>query len=111
MAIGTPTTTPAPATGSSQDRVMLEARQLTRRFGGLVAVNGVDLRMPTGSILSVIGPNGAGKKTFFNMVTGLIKPSSGQLIFDGRNVTARPPHYMTRIGMARTFQNIRLFAN
>jgi ABC-type branched-subunit amino acid transport system ATPase component len=90
---------------------MLQSIGLTKRFGGLVAVNNVDLMLPRGSILSVIGPNGAGKTTFFNMVTGLIKPSAGRLVFDGREVTGKPPHYMTGIGMARTFQNIRLFAN
>ena len=91
--------------------IMLEARQLTRRFGGLVAVNNVDIALQRGSILSVIGPNGAGKTTFFNMITGLIKPSSGQLLFDGRDITGKPPHKVTSIGIARTFQNIRLFAN
>ncbi|HET9492946.1 MAG TPA: ABC transporter ATP-binding protein [Chloroflexia bacterium] len=91
--------------------ILLESRQLTRRFGGLVAVNSVDLTLPHGTILSVIGPNGAGKTTFFNMVTGLIKPTSGQLIFDGRDITGKPPHFVTAVGIARTFQNIRLFAN
>jgi ABC-type branched-subunit amino acid transport system ATPase component len=91
--------------------VLLESRELTRRFGGLVAVNSVDITLTKGTILSVIGPNGAGKTTFFNMVTGLIKPSSGQLIFDGRNITGKAPHLVTGIGIARTFQNIRLFAN
>jgi ABC-type branched-subunit amino acid transport system ATPase component len=91
--------------------LLLEARKLTRRFGGLVAVNNVDIELPRGTILSVIGPNGAGKTTFFNMVTGLIKPSSGELLFDGRDITGRPPHLVTAIGIARTFQNIRLFAN
>jgi branched-chain amino acid transport system ATP-binding protein len=90
---------------------MLEARQLTRRFGGLIAVNGVDLQLRKGDILSVIGPNGAGKTTFFNMITGLIKPTSGQLIFDSQDVTGKPPHYVTKIGISRTFQNIRLFQN
>lgn len=101
-------TTPASLNGRG---VLLRAEQLTKRFGGLVAVNAVDLEMPTGSILSVIGPNGAGKTTFFNMVTGLIKPTSGRLIFDGQDVTGKPPHKVTKMGMARTFQNIRLFAN
>jgi ABC-type branched-subunit amino acid transport system ATPase component len=91
--------------------VLLESRKLTRRFGGLVAVNNVDITLPQGTILSVIGPNGAGKTTFFNMVTGLIKPSSGQLLFDGRDITGKPPHHVTAVGIARTFQNIRLFAN
>ncbi|HYO50171.1 MAG TPA: ABC transporter ATP-binding protein [Chloroflexia bacterium] len=110
---------PAPTT-FDKGEPLLEARQFTRRFGGLVAVNAVDLVLTKGSILSVIGPNGAGKTTFFNMVTGLIKPSSGQLIFhrqDGPtgplpiNITGKPPHFVTAIGIARTFQNIRLFAN
>jgi ABC-type branched-subunit amino acid transport system ATPase component len=95
----------------AESGILLEARRLTRRFGGLVAVNNVDLTLPHGTILSVIGPNGAGKTTFFNMVTGLIKPTSGQLIFDGRDITGRPPHFVTAVGIARTFQNIRLFAN
>ena len=95
----------------ASSNIVLEARQLTRRFGGLVAVNGVDLQLPRGSILSVIGPNGAGKTTFFNMVTGLIKPSSGQLIFEGQDITGKPPHKVSVTGIARTFQNIRLFAN
>jgi branched-chain amino acid transport system ATP-binding protein len=90
---------------------MLETRGLTRRFGGLLAVNAVDLTLRKGGILSVIGPNGAGKTTFFNMITGLIKPSSGQLIFDGKDITGKPPHFVTSHGIARTFQNIRLFGN
>ena len=105
-------TAPAPpSTPPGTDGILLEARQLTRRFGGLVAVNSVDLRLPRGTILSVIGPNGAGKTTFFNMVTGLIKPSTGRLIFDGSDITGRPPHFVTNAGICRTFQNIRLFAN
>ncbi len=99
---------PAPALAGAP---LLESRALTRRFGGLVAVDRVDLRLYPGQILSVIGPNGAGKTTFFNMITGLIKPTSGRLIFDGKDITGRPPHYVTQIGISRTFQNIRLFAN
>jgi branched-chain amino acid transport system ATP-binding protein len=90
---------------------LLEASQLSRRFGGLVAVNAVDMVLRRGSILSVIGPNGAGKTTFFNMITGLIKPSAGRLIFEGQDITAKPPHLVTRVGISRTFQNIRLFGN
>jgi branched-chain amino acid transport system ATP-binding protein len=111
----------APATGESSPQVsgsgakestyLLESRGLTKRFGGLVAVNSVDLVLPRNTILSVIGPNGAGKTTFFNMITGLIKPTAGRLIFDGRDVTGKAPHTVTAVGMARTFQNIRLFAN
>ena len=109
-------TTERYSSGSTRG-TLLEVKQLTRRFGGLVAVNSVDLTLARGDILSVIGPNGAGKTTFFNMITGLIKPSSGQLLFfpeeagSPRDVTGRPPHYITAIGIARTFQNIRLFAN
>jgi branched-chain amino acid transport system ATP-binding protein len=102
---------PAPATSQNGHGPLLEARQLTRRFGGLVAVNNVDLSLQRGTILSVIGPNGAGKTTFFNMITGLIKPSSGQLVFEGMDVTGKPPHFATTVGICRTFQNIRLFAN
>ena len=106
--------------GSPSMEVLLEARQLTRRFGGLVAVNAVDFTVNKGSIFSVIGPNGAGKTTLFNMLTGLIKPSSGQLLYkastDGAHpafldITGRPPHLVTKIGISRTFQNIRLFSN
>ena len=105
-----PDVAPVSPNGTGSD-ILLESRQLTRRFGGLVAVNNVDISLKQGTILSVIGPNGAGKTTFFNMVTGLIKPTSGQLVFDGRDITGRPPHLVTAVGIARTFQNIRLFAN
>jgi branched-chain amino acid transport system ATP-binding protein len=97
--------------GTSGGRYLLESRALTKRFGGLLAVNAVDVVLAPNTILSVIGPNGAGKTTFFNMITGLIKPTSGQLLFDGKDVTGKPPHFVTGVGMARTFQNIRLFAN
>src|SRR5579871_2096747 len=78
-------------------------------FGGLTAVGGVSLEIPEASIVSVIGPNGAGKTTLFNMLTGLYKPSSGQIIFDGHDVTGSRPDQITHLGVARTFQNIRLF--
>ncbi|MDQ6692988.1 MAG: ABC transporter ATP-binding protein [Chloroflexota bacterium] len=81
------------------------------RFGGLVAVNNVDFTIPRGSIVSLIGPNGAGKTTFFNTITGLYKPTSGKFIFDGRPITSLSPSSITGLGIARTFQNIRLFAN
>lgn len=107
LAPSSPSAPPQTAPGG----ILLDSRQLTRRFGGLVAVNAVDLQLPAGSILSVIGPNGAGKTTFFNMITGLIKPSSGQLIFAGQDITGKPPHIVTKVGISRTFQNIRLFQN
>lgn len=91
--------------------MVLSAQGITMRFGGLVAVNNVDFDIPTGAIVSLIGPNGAGKTTFFNTITGLYKPTSGRMIFDGRDITGTPPSKITSLGIARTFQNIRLFAN
>jgi branched-chain amino acid transport system ATP-binding protein len=88
---------------------LLEVRGLTMRFGGLVALNEVDLVIEQGQIRGLIGPNGAGKTTFFNTATGVLPPTSGEVIFDGRNVVGLKPHQITRRGMARTFQNIRLF--
>jgi branched-chain amino acid transport system ATP-binding protein len=83
---------------------------VTKAFGGLVAVSGVTIGVKPRSIVSIIGPNGAGKTTFFNMLTGLYKPTSGRILFDGRDVTARRPDIITSLGIARTFQNIRLFS-
>jgi branched-chain amino acid transport system ATP-binding protein len=82
---------------------------LRKEFGGLVANNDVDFTIPAGAIVSLIGPNGAGKTTFFNMITGVYKPTGGAVIFDGEDVTGRPPHQITQRGIGRTFQNIRLF--
>ncbi|MEG4517967.1 MULTISPECIES: ABC transporter ATP-binding protein [unclassified Microcoleus] len=90
---------------------LLEAQQLTMRFGGLTAVNQVSLTLEKGSIASLIGPNGAGKTTFFNMLTGIYKPSGGQLVLENKNITGLPPDRLTTFGIARTFQNIRLFNN
>jgi branched-chain amino acid transport system ATP-binding protein len=90
-------------------RPVLEVRQLTKRFGGLVAVNAVDFVIADGSINSLIGPNGAGKTTLFNMVAGLYEPSEGQILYRDRNLIGLPPNVITRLGIARTFQNIRLF--
>jgi branched-chain amino acid transport system ATP-binding protein len=90
---------------------LLTAENLRKEFGGLVAVNDVDFTIPAGSIISLIGPNGAGKTTFFNMLTGVYKPTAGRIVFDGHDVTAKPPHAVTERGIGRTFQNIRLFHN
>ena len=99
---------------------ILVAHGITKRFGGLVAVDSVDLSIPTGSITSVIGPNGAGKTTFFNVIAGLYKPTRGSIEFEGKVISngsgrfgssALRPDQVTSLGIARTFQNIRLFAN
>jgi branched-chain amino acid transport system ATP-binding protein len=90
---------------------LLEVTQLRKEFGGLVAVDSVDFNIEQGSIASLIGPNGAGKTTFFNMLTGVYKPTSGRVVFDGGDVTGKPPHAITERGVGRTFQNIRLFQN
>jgi branched-chain amino acid transport system ATP-binding protein len=88
---------------------LLVARAVRKEFGGLVAVNDIDFTIPKGSIVSLIGPNGAGKTTFFNMLTGVYKPTDGIITFAGADITAKPPHAITNRGIGRTFQNIRLF--
>jgi branched-chain amino acid transport system ATP-binding protein len=90
---------------------LLTADQLRKEFGGLVAVNDVDFTVPERAIVSLIGPNGAGKTTFFNMLTGVYKPTAGRIVFDDHDVTGKPPHAITHRGVGRTFQNIRLFQN
>jgi branched-chain amino acid transport system ATP-binding protein len=97
---------PAPANGN----LILDAQNVTKRFGGLTAVSDVTFHVPERSIVSIIGPNGAGKTTFFNMLTGFYKPTYGKIEFDGRNITGGRPDVIMKLGMARTFQNIRLFA-
>ena len=93
------------------DGALLETQQLRKEFGGLVANQDVDFTVPSGSIVSLIGPNGAGKTTFFNMLTGVYRPTAGRVFFDGEDMTNKPPHAYTQRGIGRTFQNIRLFAN
>jgi branched-chain amino acid transport system permease protein len=92
-------------------RLVLEAKGVTKSFGGLVAVNQVDLVIPERSIVGLIGPNGAGKTTFFNLVTGLLAPDSGEIVFDGRSIVGLRPNAIVARGVARTFQSIRLFQN
>lgn len=87
---------------------LLLARDVTMRFGGVTAVNNLTIALPTGAIAGVIGPNGAGKTTVFNVLSGFYTPQEGDIIFDGRNIKGMPPHEICRLGMARTFQNIRL---
>ena len=88
---------------------LLVVERLRKEFGGLVATNDVDFVIPERSIASLIGPNGAGKTTFFNMLTGVYKPTAGRIIFNGEDITGKPPHAITERGIGRTFQNIRLF--
>jgi branched-chain amino acid transport system ATP-binding protein len=102
---------------TGDDSMLVTARNVTKRFGGLLAVNDVNFDIPRGSIVSLIGPNGAGKTTFFNMITGYYVPTTGEIIFDGKSIVTRrrnrirslKPHQVTALGIGRTFQNIRLF--
>jgi branched-chain amino acid transport system ATP-binding protein len=89
---------------------LLEVRQLTKVFGGLVANRDVDFDIPSRSIVSIIGPNGAGKTTFFNQLTGMIEPTSGSVVFDGIDIVGLAPDRVVALGLGRTYQNIRLFA-
>ena len=101
-----------PAAGAGPDGAdnILEALNVTKAFGGLVACDDVTFVIPRRSIVSIIGPNGAGKTTFFNMLTGLYRPTSGSIFFDGHDITGMRPDRIVKRGMARTFQNIRLFS-
>ena len=94
---------------ASTSNAALDARNISVVFGGLVAVNDVSFDIPEGSIVSLIGPNGAGKTTFFNVLTGLYVPTSGSVMFDDKDITGTAPHKIASGGVARTFQNIRLF--
>lgn len=89
--------------------IVLEARNMTRRFGGLYAVDNVSFEVQRGEIFGLIGPNGAGKTTMFNLITGMTPPTHGELFYEGRNITNKRPHEIAKLGIARTFQNIRLF--
>jgi len=90
---------------------LLEARGVTKQFGGLTALRDLDLSIEKGMIASLIGPNGAGKTTFFNMVSGIFKPTSGQILLEGKAIGGLRPNRATALGLGRTFQNIRLFSN
>ena len=90
---------------------LLEVRTITKRFGGLVAVDHLDLTVPARGIVSVIGPNGAGKTTLFNCLTGFYGVDEGEMVFDGKILNDHPPDQIVRMGLARTYQNIRLFPN
>jgi branched-chain amino acid transport system ATP-binding protein len=101
---------PAVATGEPPTDALLQASAVTKVFGGLVAVSDIDFTIPRRSIVSMIGPNGAGKTTFFNMLTGLYKPTTGEIAFEGEIITGTRPDKILALGVARTFQNIRMFA-
>jgi branched-chain amino acid transport system ATP-binding protein len=90
---------------------LLQTFSVRKQFGGLLANDDVDFVVPEGAIVSLIGPNGAGKTTFFNMLTGVYKPTAGRIVFAGEDLTGKPPHAFTQRGIGRTFQNIRLFQN
>jgi branched-chain amino acid transport system ATP-binding protein len=89
---------------------LLECRGLTRRFGGLTALAGLDLAVQRGEIVGLIGPNGSGKTTCFNLVSGIVRPTSGRVLVDGTDVTGWAPWQIARLGVARTFQTLRVFA-
>ena len=98
-----------PSMNEASAGVVLNATKVTKAFGGLVAVNQVDFRVDRNEIVALIGPNGAGKTTLFNAITGVYPPTSGEIRFKGRNIAGLLPSKVTRLGVARTFQNIRLF--
>jgi len=87
---------------------MLKIERLTKYFGGLAAVSGLDMSVKSGDILGLIGPNGAGKTTFFNLVSGVLRPTQGRVIFEGNDITAKKPHYIAKKGIVRTFQAINI---
>ena len=91
--------------------MLLRTEKLKKTFGGLIAVNEIDFSIEAGKIAAIIGPNGSGKTTFFNVISGILPATGGKIFFNDQDVTARKAHEMTALGMARTFQNIRLFAN
>ena len=93
------------------NKVVLQTDKLTKKFGGLIAVDNFDLSVSHGQISSLIGPNGAGKTTVFNVVTGIYKADGGKVLFKGENLANKKPHQIIKKGIARTFQNIRLFSN
>src|ERR1035438_388942 len=99
------------AIGAPAMTALFEAKDISVRFGGIRAVDAVSFDVEQGEIFSIIGPNGAGKTTIFNLISRIYNTTEGQLIFDGRDITHLPPHAIAGLGIARTFQNIELFAN
>src|SRR5262249_6323754 len=100
-----------PGSGPVADGVLLESHGLTKECGGLVAVNAVDFRIRRGELRAVIGPNGAGKTTFFNMLTGVLHPSRGRIVFKGRDITWLPAYAVSRLGIARSYQVTNIFGD
>jgi len=90
---------------------LLEARNCSLRFGGIAALTDVSLRIDEGELVGLIGPNGAGKTSLFNILTGVYRPTEGEILLEGRSTAGLPPHRINRLGVARTFQNIRLFGS
>jgi branched-chain amino acid transport system ATP-binding protein len=101
----------APVSVPKSERLLLELDDLSMEFGGVVALDSVSLRVTEGEIFGIIGPNGAGKTTIFNCITGVLEPTGGAIRLEGRDLVGKPPHVITRAGIGRTFQNIRLFPN
>jgi len=91
--------------------ILLQVERVTQRFGGLVALDNVSLTVRRGTIQGIIGPNGSGKTTLFNVLSGLLQPESGSVVFKGKDITQLPPYQRSRAGLARTFQQVRLFAS
>jgi branched-chain amino acid transport system permease protein len=106
-----PTTSPSSRDNRTSNGLILQAKAISKRFDGLSALTEIDFAIQEGTIAGLIGPNGAGKTTFFNIITGIIKPSSGDLLFDGRSIAGFRPNRIAERGIARTFQSIRLFPN
>ena len=106
-----PVAPPDPGGGGPPERPVLNLDHLSLSFGGLRALSELDLQVGEGEIVSLIGPNGAGKTTVFNVITGVYRPSSGDVRFSGRSIAGQPQHTIARLGIARTFQSLRLFLN
>src|SRR6266498_3929615 len=96
---------------SAEGGALLEIEGVSKHFGGLYALAGLDMSVNTGEIVSVIGPNGAGKSTLFNVITGLYGPDEGNVRFRGESIVGLRPHQVTKLGIARTFQTVHLFPN
>src|SRR5579885_1591602 len=101
---------PAPGRGAGSAPI-LRTERLSVRFGGLAALNGVDFVAKRGEIRAIIGPNGAGKSTFFNCVTGVLRPTSGKILLNGRDITGQPPNLISRSGIARSYQITNILPN